>query len=76
MGARKKRSVDKVLELSIPERILVVEAIWDSIADEPDSVLTTKAQKEELDHRLSEPAVGVELSEWKKVKGRIQKPKK
>jgi len=41
------------LELSVSERIQLVEDIWDSIAAVPDSVPLTEEQKEELGRRLS-----------------------
>jgi putative addiction module component (TIGR02574 family) len=40
--------------LSIPERIQLVEDIWDSIAaDAPDAVGLTAAQREEVRHRVT-----------------------
>jgi len=41
-----------IQSLSIPERIQMVEDIWDSIVREPDHIPLTEAQKEELDKRL------------------------
>ena len=41
-----------ILRLSISERIQLVQDIWDSIAEVPDSVLLTDEQKAELDRRL------------------------
>ena len=41
----------QIKKLSIPERILLVEDIWDSIARENEAFRLTKAQKEELDMR-------------------------
>jgi putative addiction module component (TIGR02574 family) len=59
--------------LSIPERILVVEEIWDTIAAEQDSIPIIVAQRDELDRRLrsleSDPNLG---SAWPDVKARIQ----
>ena len=46
--------VQEILKLSVAERIGLVEAIWDSIADAPESLPVTAAQKRELDHRLAE----------------------
>ena len=67
-----KFSLADVLELSVPERIQLVEDIWDSIAAVPHSVPLTKAQSEELDRRLedyrSHPDDG---SPWEDVKKRI-----
>ncbi len=39
-------------ELSVAERILLVQRIWDSIAEEEDAVPLTDAQRAELDRRL------------------------
>ena len=46
--------IEEILSLSVEERIQRVEAIWDSIADNPDSLPITEAQRQELDRRLSE----------------------
>jgi putative addiction module component (TIGR02574 family) len=63
-----------ILSLSVPERILLVEDIWDSIAEIPESVPLTMAQKQELDNRLDayhrDPLAG---SPWSEVRERIQK---
>ena len=48
----KKITTADVLELSVPERIELVEDIWDNIAAAPDSIPLTNAQREELDGRL------------------------
>ena len=39
-------------KLSIPERITLVEEIWDTIAEENQAFELTDAQKRELDRRL------------------------
>lgn len=39
-------------KLSIPERIALVEEIWDSIAEDNGCFELTEAQKHELDRRL------------------------
>ena len=46
--------IQEILKLSVSERIELVEAIWDSIADAPESLPVTAAQKRELDRRLAE----------------------
>ena len=45
--------LEQLLSLSVEERIQLVEAIWDSIADRPDSLPVTGAQRAELDRRLA-----------------------
>ena len=42
---------NEIKKLSIPERILLVEDIWDSIARENESFELTQAQKDELEER-------------------------
>ena len=63
-----------ILDLSVSERIQLVEDIWDSIAEVPDSLDLTKEQKRELDRRLDsyhqDPTAG---SPWEDVLRRIRK---
>jgi putative addiction module component (TIGR02574 family) len=62
-----------ILSMSISERILLVEDIWDSVAEVPDIVPLTEEQKKELDRRLdayhANPAEG---SPWEEVRERIR----
>ena len=41
-----------IFSLSVPERILLVEDIWDGIAEFPEEISLSTAQKRELDMRL------------------------
>ncbi|PYS24803.1 MAG: addiction module protein [Acidobacteria bacterium] len=43
---------EQAKKLSIPDRILLVEEIWDTIAEENEAFELTEAQKQELDRRL------------------------
>ena len=43
---------DAARKLSIPDRITLVEEIWDSIAEENEAFELTDVQKRELDRRL------------------------
>ena len=43
---------EQAKNLSIPDRIRLVEEIWDTIADENEALELTDAQKRELDRRL------------------------
>lgn len=45
--------LEQILSLSVEERIQLVEAIWDSIADHPEALPVTEAQRAELDRRLA-----------------------
>jgi putative addiction module component (TIGR02574 family) len=62
-----------ILKLSVSERILLVEDIWDSIADAPDPIALSRAQELELDARLEayhkNPTEG---SPWATVRDRIR----
>ncbi|HEX8013319.1 MAG TPA: addiction module protein [Casimicrobiaceae bacterium] len=42
----KAMTLDQVLQLPIPERIRVVETIWDSIVDHPEALPLTDEQRE------------------------------
>lgn len=65
---------EDILNLSISERIQLVEDIWDSIVELPEAVTLTDDQKRELDNRLDayhrDPNKGFP---WKEVRRRIQK---
>jgi putative addiction module component (TIGR02574 family) len=41
----------QIKKLTIPERIVLVEGIWDSIAQENETFQLSKSQMEELDQR-------------------------
>lgn len=68
----KKITATDTLTLSIPERIQLVEDIWDSIAAEADSVELTEEEKRIIDERLEayrrNPNLG---SPWEDVYKRI-----
>lgn len=52
MTAMQTELTEQAKKLSIPDRILLVEEIWDSIAEENQAFVLTDAQKFELDRRL------------------------
>jgi putative addiction module component (TIGR02574 family) len=68
----KSITLEEVLRLPVAERIRIVEAIWDSIADSPEAIALTDEQKAELDRRLeafeNNPGEG---SSWDEVRARI-----
>ena len=68
----KKITATDTLELSIPERIQLVEDIWDTIAGKADHVQLTDAEKRIIDDRLEyyhqSPGTG---SPWEDVYKRI-----
>ncbi len=47
-----KRMDKNLRQLSIAQRIQLVEDIWDSIADEQSAITLTQEQRTELDRRL------------------------
>ncbi|OHB71460.1 MAG: hypothetical protein A2V70_08115 [Planctomycetes bacterium RBG_13_63_9] len=60
-------------QLSVAERILVVEQIWDSIATEQASLPVTPAQQAELDRRLEAyDRCPEEGASWDEVKDRLR----
>ena len=68
-----KITTGDLLELSVSERIQLVEDLWDSIVAVPESIPLTEAQKQELDQRLDayhqNPDAG---SPWELVRERIR----
>ena len=68
-----KPTPSEYLSMSVPERLQLVEDIWDSIAECPEAVELTTQQRAELDRRLEafrrDPTSG---SPWEVVKARIK----
>jgi putative addiction module component (TIGR02574 family) len=68
----KKQTATDTLNLSIPERIQLVEDIWDTIAAEADRVELTEEEKKLVDERLvmyhQNPNLG---SPWEDIFNRI-----
>lgn len=62
-------SLDAIFDLTVPERISLVEAIWDSVANDAASIRLEPWQAQELDRRVAEfeanPTEGISLSELK-----------
>jgi putative addiction module component (TIGR02574 family) len=52
MAAMQTELTEEAKKLSIADRILLVEEIWDTIAEENQAFELTDAQKRELDRRL------------------------
>ncbi len=58
-----------ILKLSVPERILIVEAIWDNISEKNNQIETSSEAKQILDDRLeSHRRNPNEGSKWSEVK--------
>lgn len=63
---------DELFSLSIPERIQLVEDIWDSIAVHPELVELTPQIRDELDKRLEEHEQHPDdVSTWDEVRARL-----
>ena len=61
-----------IRDLPVPERVALVERIWDSIVEDEAGFRLTNAQKAELDRRLLQrDASGSRGSDWADVKRRI-----
>jgi putative addiction module component (TIGR02574 family) len=62
-----------VMELSIAQRIELVEDLWDTIAEIPEAIELTDEQKSVLDERIAlyheDPNQG---APWEEVKARIR----
>ncbi len=67
-----KEILETILELSVSERIQLVQDIWDSIAQVPQSLELDEEQKEELRSRLAHyrahPEDGIS---WDQLKQKI-----
>ncbi|MFC3152295.1 addiction module protein [Litoribrevibacter euphylliae] len=65
-----------IQNLTISERIILAEALWDSIANQESEVVLTEKQKLELDARLSNYEIDQDAgSSWAAVKERITSKK-
>ncbi len=68
----KQITATDVLALSIPERIQLVEDIWDTIANEPEAIELTEEEKKIIDERLEAYRRNPDLgSPWEDVYKRI-----
>ena len=69
MPAMQSELTEQAKKLSIADRILLVEEIWDTIAEENQAFELTDGQKQELDRRLeavkTKPGLG---RTWDEIK--------
>lgn len=72
-GQLNPNSIEDIKKLSVAERILIVEDIWDSISTSGEELPITDEQRKELDSRLEaykkNPAEG---KSWKEVRDNIR----
>lgn len=74
-GGRVSFAKKDILDLSVSERIQLVQDIWDGIAQVPESVLLTEEEKAEINRRLdayhNDPSAGPPwLMVWERIKSR------
>jgi putative addiction module component (TIGR02574 family) len=63
-------------KLSIPERIILVQDIWDSIAAEQQPLDLTDGERQELEQRLQEHLDNPDdVVPWEEIKAEIQRRK-
>jgi putative addiction module component (TIGR02574 family) len=61
--------LEQAKQLSVDERLELVEALWETIADRDASLPLTAAQEAELDSRLTDHAANPEdVHSWEDVK--------
>jgi putative addiction module component (TIGR02574 family) len=62
----------EISQISVADRLSLIDLLWDSMAENPDLLPVPEAQQQELDRRLanleSDPTAG---SSWEAVKARI-----
>jgi putative addiction module component (TIGR02574 family) len=69
MPAMQSELTEQAKKLSIADRILLVEEIWDTIAEENQAFELTYAQKRELDRRLESARANPEQGRtWDEIK--------
>jgi putative addiction module component (TIGR02574 family) len=63
----------QILALPIPERIKLVEDIWDSIALVPEAIKLTDEQMDEIERRLEDYRANPEdVIPWEEIKNRLR----
>ena len=64
-------------ELSLSEKLELMEALWDDLCQNPDDVISPKWHERELDNRRSRVADGrAQFLDWESVKSELQTPDK
>lgn len=62
----------EILQLSVAERVQLVEDIWDSIVASPESLPVTDAQKQELDRRRDAHATSTAPTRfWDEIRAKL-----
>lgn len=67
-------TVDQLLDLPLAERVELAQALWDSVAANPENMPLTEEQRQELDRRLEayeqDPASG---ASWDSIKSSLRR---
>jgi putative addiction module component (TIGR02574 family) len=67
-------AIDELTKLPLPQRLEIVERLWESIAADPERLPVTARQAEELDRRLalheSNPEEG---DTWEEARDRLRR---
>ncbi len=68
----KNFSLSEILKMSVPKRIKLAQAVWDSVAEVPKSLPITEAERKILDRELrsyyANPGASIP---WSKVKTKL-----
>lgn len=68
-----KISIPELLELSVEERIQLVEDLWDSIAADPEAIPLTELQRREIERRRAEHEKDPSsVVPWEEVRERLR----
>lgn len=66
------KKIMEIQSLTVSERIMLAEALWDSVVAEGAEIELSQSQKEELDRRLAAFEIDQDAgSSWSSVKARI-----
>lgn len=66
--------IQAIRQLSVDERLALVEAIWDSLAEDADALPLTDAQRSELERRLAEYQAHPERTRpWEEVREELER---
>jgi putative addiction module component (TIGR02574 family) len=68
--------ISQIKNLSIPEKLLLVEEIWDDIVTSDPIIILSESQKKELDSRIASYKKNPgKCSTWRDAKKRIKEKK-
>ena len=67
-----RTALDEILELPVPDRLRVVDEIWESIVAAPDALQVPQSHRDELDRRLKLHQEDPEAATpWETVRSRL-----